>query len=88
LDKVGHYAGQRREQPAVFYLHPWELDPQQPRLAAGASGASPLSNLRDQSPLQRLLNDFEFGTLQSVLGTLAPPSAAWPRVSTPLPYVW
>ena len=25
-------------QPAIFYLHPWEIDPEQPRLRASALG--------------------------------------------------
>ncbi len=60
----------RREQrPAVFYLHPWEIDPDQPRLAA-----SRLSRFRhyrnlDQTEarLRRLLTDFRFDTVARVL---------------------
>lgn len=57
------------EQPAIFYLHPWEIDPDQPRLNAG-----PLSRKRhycnlDQTErrLGRLLKDFKFGTVTQVL---------------------
>ena len=28
----------REQRPAVFYLHPWEIDPDQPRLPAGWLG--------------------------------------------------
>jgi hypothetical protein len=33
---------QREQKPFVFYLHPWELDPEQPRML----GASRKSRLR------------------------------------------
>ena len=57
------------KQPAIFYLHPWEIDADQPRL-----NASPLSrfrhyrNLHKTEPrLRRLLQDFRFTTVASVL---------------------
>lgn len=56
-------------QPAVFYLHPWEIDPDQPRLPA-----SRLSRFRhyrnlDQTEghLKRLLSQFRFAPLAQVL---------------------
>jgi polysaccharide deacetylase family protein (PEP-CTERM system associated) len=56
-------------QPAVFYLHPWELDPEQPRIAAGAlSRVRHYSNLhKTESRLRRLLTDFRFGAVADVL---------------------
>jgi polysaccharide deacetylase family protein (PEP-CTERM system associated) len=60
----------RREQEFVFYLHPWEVDPGQPRIAS----ASPMSRFRHYFNLEqcaqrlgRLLEDFEFDTMQAVL---------------------
>ena len=54
---------QQEQQPFVFYLHPWEFDPQQPRM----SGASAKSRFRHylnlkqtEKRFRRLLNDFEF----------------------------
>ena len=54
--------------PACLYLHPWELDPDQPRLATGV-----LSRIRTYaglagmgSKISRLLNDFRFSTLGTV----------------------
>ena len=60
----------RREQkPFIFYLHPWEIDPAQPRVAA-----SRLSRFRhytnlDQCELRlrRLLGKFQFGTARESL---------------------
>ena len=56
---------ERERQPAIFYLHPWEIDPDQPRLQAGV-----LSRLRHyrnldktEARLRALLRDFRFGPL-------------------------
>lgn len=53
-------------QPFVFFIHPWELDPEQPRM----KGASPLSRFRHYTNLgktkkrfQKLLNAFQFGSI-------------------------
>ena len=60
----------RREgQPAVVYLHPWEIDPEQPRIAAGlVSRFRHYQNLSRTEPrLRRLLRDFSFAPLADVL---------------------
>lgn len=63
---------QRENLPVIFYLHPWEIDPEQPRIAAGAlSRFRHYNNLRRcEARLTSLLNDFQFGTARSVLQTL------------------
>jgi len=60
----------RRQQEFVFYVHPWEVDPEQPRIRA----ASALSRFRHYLNLDRcarrmrsLLEDFEFDTMDEVL---------------------
>jgi polysaccharide deacetylase family protein (PEP-CTERM system associated) len=57
-------------QPAIFYIHPWELDPEQPRIA-GAGLLSQWRHYRNldktEQRLRRLLDDFEFGTVSEVL---------------------
>jgi polysaccharide deacetylase family protein (PEP-CTERM system associated) len=60
-------------QPAVFYLHPWEIDPEQPRLRAG-----PLSRFRHyrnldrtEGRLRRLLDEFRFGPIRDLLSSAA-----------------
>jgi polysaccharide deacetylase family protein (PEP-CTERM system associated) len=60
---------EREQQPAVFYLHPWEIDPDQPRLPAGALGTfRHYRNLqRTEARLRRLLTDFRFAPLNVVL---------------------
>jgi polysaccharide deacetylase family protein (PEP-CTERM system associated) len=55
--------------PAIFYLHPWEVDPSQPRINAGRiSRFRHYTNIRRTEPrLRRLLNDFAFAPLGDVL---------------------
>ena len=54
----------------VFYLHPWELDPEQPRIK-NLSATQKFRHYRnlDQTErrLSRLLDDFEFTTVREVL---------------------
>ena len=63
---------ERRSQPAVFYLHPWEVDPDQPRIdARWFSRFRHYNNLHQFEPrLKRLLDDFAFSTMRGVLEAL------------------
>ena len=60
----------RERQPAVFYVHPWEIDPDQPRLPArGLSRFRHYRNLSQTEPrLRRLLRDFRFGPMRELIG--------------------
>lgn len=60
-------------QPAIVYLHPWEIDPDQPRV-----GAPLVTRLRHYGNLSatydrlaRLLGEFPFGPLHTIIGTVA-----------------
>ena len=60
----------REHQPAVVYIHPWEVDPGQPRLkTAGRRGfSSHYVNLgRTEAKLRRLLRDFRFAPMRDLL---------------------
>jgi polysaccharide deacetylase family protein (PEP-CTERM system associated) len=62
-------ASEAERMPVVFYLHPWELDPDHPwvRFRYRAM-ATHYARLRTTIPkLTRLLRDFRFTTLQEVL---------------------
>jgi polysaccharide deacetylase family protein (PEP-CTERM system associated) len=61
------------QMPAIFYMHPWEVDPGQPRIAAGAlSRFRHYRNLSATEPrLRRLLRDFRFGRMDAVLRQIA-----------------
>jgi polysaccharide deacetylase family protein (PEP-CTERM system associated) len=66
--------------PAIFYLHPWEIDPEQPRLPGSAfSRFRHYSNLqRTEARMIRLCEQFRFGPmcelLASVVATTRPAS--------------
>lgn len=59
-------------QPFIFYLHPWEIDPSQPRVPASwLSRFRHYTNLEKcEARLKRLLNDFKFGTVRRGLEEL------------------
>lgn len=56
-------------QPVVFYIHPWELDPEQPRLPASQlTRLRHYRNLSETVPrLERLLSEFRFDSISSIL---------------------
>jgi len=60
---------ERRGAPACLYLHPWEFDPGQPRVEAGLSARfRHYLNLHKTLPrLERLLQEFQFGTMEQVV---------------------
>jgi polysaccharide deacetylase family protein (PEP-CTERM system associated) len=64
-------------EPVVFYTHPWELDPDQPRIQVGAvTRVRHYRGLhRTSARLARLLRDFRFDSVASVM-ELAPSNAA------------
>jgi polysaccharide deacetylase family protein (PEP-CTERM system associated) len=59
------------ERPFIFYLHPWEVDPGQPRVRAGwKSRLRHYTNLgRCEARLRRLIKEFRFGRVRDVLTT-------------------
>lgn len=61
------------EMPFVFYLHPWEIDPDQPRFAADRKSTfRHYHNLHKcESRLKNLLGDFQFDTMQSILNGMS-----------------
>ena len=58
-----------RSEPAVFYIHPWEIDPDQPRLPV--YGFNRMRHYRGLSGtlsrVERLLAEFRFGTIAEYL---------------------
>jgi polysaccharide deacetylase family protein (PEP-CTERM system associated) len=70
LRRINH----RERQPFMFYVHPWEIDPHQPRVPA----QSRLSRFRhyvglakNEGKLDRLLGGFRFGRLRDVVAARA-----------------
>jgi hypothetical protein len=62
----------KQRQPFVFYLHPWELDPDQPRIDGTAFAKfRHYNNLHKcEERLRHLLNDFELAAIRDVLTEL------------------
>jgi len=62
LNKEGH--------PAIVYIHPWEIDPDQPRLKLrGLSGFRHYVNLsRNAAKLKNLFSDLKFSSIEEVVG--------------------
>ncbi|NLH49953.1 MAG: DUF3473 domain-containing protein [Myxococcales bacterium] len=62
----------RHRVPAVIYFHPWEIVPDQPRVAAGARARfkhyTGLATF--ESKLRRLLGDFSFGPAGDLAATI------------------
>lgn len=60
--------------PFIFYLHPWELDPGQPRIRVGLrSRMRHYTNLgRCEKRLRRLIREFSFSTVSEVLDQVGP----------------
>lgn len=77
----------REEQPAVFYIHPWEVDPEQPRVPAPLlSRFRHYVNLhRTEGRLRQLLREFSFAPIREILG-LHHPSRVLATHDTPLEF--
>jgi len=62
----------RERMPAMVYLHPWEIDPEQPRMAVrGVARFRHYANLATtERKLTALLRAFRFGPVREVLATL------------------
>jgi polysaccharide deacetylase family protein (PEP-CTERM system associated) len=70
LTRLGLKSVEREGKPFIFYIHPWEFNPDSLKV----SGLSPLSRFRTYNNLsktrdrfRRLLSDFDFTTAASVL---------------------
>ncbi len=79
---------EQEQRPAIFYLHPWEVDPDQPRLRAGWLGR--LRHYRNldktETRLRRLLRDFRFGSLRQILAGVQADVPV--EAEAALPYLW
>jgi len=66
-----------RQHPLMFYIHPWEVDPEQPRLA----GVPYMCRCRHYvnlgttySKLEKLLQSFRFGTMSEAISAYRRPA--------------
>ncbi len=64
----------RARQPFMFYLHPWEVDPEQPRLKVGSAKSRMrhyLNLASTESKFTELLGRFRFGAMRDVISQRA-----------------
>jgi len=69
------------KRPAILYFHPWEIDPGQPRVANAPlkSRIRHYTNLGIMAPkLRRLIGDFEWGRVDTLLETQKEGAPCWP----------
>ena len=66
------HLNEREGQPAIVYLHPWETDPDQPRLAVGrvAQFRHAVNSRATEGRLRRLMREFRFAPVREVLAGL------------------
>jgi len=69
LTKSGFRRCERLGEPGMFYIHPWELDPEQPRIPVPfLQRVRHYRGLRRiENRLERLLRDFSFSSVQERL---------------------
>ncbi len=81
---------EQENRPAIFYLHPWEIDPDQPRLAAGRlSRFRHYRNLEHtETRLRQLLTDFRFDAMDTVVSRARLELNYDPSATPALPYSW
>lgn len=72
LSKAGLKQINNQRKPFIFYLHPWEVDPDQPRISASRFSRFRHYNNLDkcESRLRSLMTDFRFATTRDVLNDL------------------
>lgn len=76
ITQSNFHTAEVKESPVVFYLHPWELDPDHPRIPFHWKARfTHYVNLRSTKPkLQRLLQEFSFAPLSEILENNFPAS--------------
>jgi hypothetical protein len=83
IDRVNTVEGK----PVMFYLHPWEVDPEQPRFQVShTTRIRHYTRLKSTLPrFTRLLDEFQFDTVSSVIERtgITPSPAAPPAVAVP-----
>jgi polysaccharide deacetylase family protein (PEP-CTERM system associated) len=74
ISRANIRAAERAGRPVVFYLHPWELDPDHPRVQFHwKAWLTHYANLRStRTKFERLLGEFAFGPLGEVLDDEVP----------------
>jgi polysaccharide deacetylase family protein (PEP-CTERM system associated) len=72
---------QQEQRPAIFYFHPWEIDPDQPRVphAPLRSRLRHYTNIATtEAKLERLIDAFSWGRMDEILAAQAKDALCWP----------
>jgi polysaccharide deacetylase family protein (PEP-CTERM system associated) len=85
LVRAGLREAERRAQPGTFYIHPWEVDPAQPRLPVPLlTRVRHYGGLRYTVPrLRRLLGEFRFRPMRDTHARMAAAFDALPAPDAP-----
>ena len=77
---------ERRGVPGTFYIHPWELDPEQPRVSVStATRIRHYGGLsRTETRLRRLLSSFRFGSIADYLSLTPTPEPGGTANASPV----
>ena len=89
--QVGYRAGEPVEsRPAVFYLHPWEIDPISRGCTPAASGnfGTTATSTRRRHGCGSLLTDFRFDAVDAVVAQALAMAQMDGPAACPLPYSW
>lgn len=62
----------KERQPVIVYFHPWEIDPQQPRIKAGVKSSFRhyLNLERMEQKIRHLLDNFHFSPVMEILSEI------------------
>jgi polysaccharide deacetylase family protein (PEP-CTERM system associated) len=73
----------RERQPAIVYFHPWEIDPDQPRIECGRlSRLRHYTNLRGmEGKVRKLLSGFVFAPIREVFAEALDPNGIRPHAA-------
>ena len=79
------HLNQVEAQAAIFFLHPWEVDPEQPSVPGTRLNVwrHRLNLHRTLPRLERLLNDFRFAPAREVIAECGMQNAEWEDLSSP-----
>jgi polysaccharide deacetylase family protein (PEP-CTERM system associated) len=68
VERAINLLNNKEVQPAIIYFHPWEVDPEQPKLNGGRiSSFRHYTNIAKTIPkLRHLLDNFQFGPIKQV----------------------
>ena len=72
------FLNEREGQPACVYVHPWEIDPEQPRMKGSVTArVRHYLGLRGlETKLRGLLRDFNFQTMGALIGEMEQESSS------------